>query len=149
MYLFDHYQREEWQIYLNEMPFTSELEDLGFSPTAINEAAEWVKGLYQAIDQLRYLGSQPTSSRLFDPNEQAILDTSCRNFLYYLESLRILNSYTREIVIDRLLALEIGQVELTEVKWVTLMVLYHLPDEKASLACMERLVLAEQVGNIH
>jgi Smg protein len=45
----------------------------------------------------------------------------------YLENVRILSSTQRELVIDRLMALEADEIDIEQVKWVVLMVLFSQP----------------------
>ncbi len=62
--------------------------------------------------------------RIFNSVELSRLDTACRGYLIYLEQIGILSPLQREIVIDRLMALDAGEIDVEQVKWVTLMVLF-------------------------
>ena len=59
---------------------------------------------------------------MFDAREQARLDSDCRGYILYLENIGIVNAAQRELVIDRLLALDARQIDIEQVKWVVLMV---------------------------
>ena len=52
--------------------------------------------------------------RIFDPSEQARLDADCRGYILYLENIGILSSAQRELVIDRLLALDSRQIDIEQ-----------------------------------
>ena len=57
-----------------------------------------------------------------------------------LEASGILAPEQREIVIDRLLALDSEEIDIEQVKWVVLMVLSSQPDQEQAYARMEDLV---------
>jgi Uncharacterized protein conserved in bacteria len=78
--------------------------------------------------------------RVFDAAEQARLDTDCRGYILYLENIGILNAAQRERVIDRLLALDAAQIDIEQVKWVVLMVLFSQPGQESAYQRMEDLV---------
>ena len=56
---------------------------------------------------------------------------------------------SRELVIDRVMALESEEIDLDQLKWVVLMVLFNQPGSEAAFAWMEDLVLDEVVGQLH
>jgi Smg protein len=113
-----------------------ELERAGFSEREVDRALEWLEQL--SADPQR-AGSVPTprAMRIFDPSEQARLDTDCRGYILYLENIGILNASQRELVIDRLLALDARQIDIEQVKWVVLMVLFSQPGQENAYLRME------------
>ena len=52
----------------------------------------------------------------------------------------ILDAQRRELVLDRLLALDAEEITLEDVKWVVLMVLFNQPGQEANYAWMEDLM---------
>ena len=68
------------------------------------------------------------------------MDTACRGLLLALEQSGILSPGQREIVIERLLALDTEELGLEQVRWVVLMVLSSQPGQEAACARMEDLV---------
>jgi Smg protein len=77
---------------------------------------------------------------VFIESETDRLDTACRDFLMYLSNTGILDAQRRELVLDRLMALESDEINLEDVKWVVLMVLFNQPGQEASYAWMEDLM---------
>ena len=67
----------------------------------------------------------------------------------YLEQIRILSPPQREILIDRLLALETPDIDVEQIKWVVLMVLFSQPGQELAYARMEDLVFEEGDAQIH
>lgn len=96
-------------------------------------------------------GATPTSRaiRVFDPREQARLDTDCRGYILYLENIGILNASQRELVIDRLLALDTRHIDIEQVKWVVLMVLFSQPGQESAYLRMEDLVFDNRLDAVH
>ena len=70
--------------------------------------------------------------RIFDTLEQARLDTDCRGYLVYLEHVGILSPTQRELVIDRLMALDGDEIDIEKLKWVVLMVLFSQPGQETA-----------------
>jgi Smg protein len=93
--------------------------------------------------------SASRAMRIFDPSEQARLDTDCRGYILYLENVGILTADQRELVIDRLLALDARQIDIEQVKWVVLMVLFSQPGQESAYLRMEDLVFDDRLDALH
>ena len=91
--------------------------------------------------------SRSRAIRVFDAREQARLDTDCRGYILYLENIGIVNAAQRELVIDRLLALDARQIDIEQVKWVVLMVLFSQPGQESAYLRMEDLVFDNRAGS--
>ena len=87
------------------------------------------------------------SIRVFDAREQVRLDSDCRGYILYLENIGIVNAAQRELVIDRLLALDARQIDIEQVKWVVLMVLFSQPGQENALLRMEDLGIRRSSGS--
>jgi Smg protein len=125
-----------------------ELEKAGYAEGDIERALEWLAGL--AADQGGD-ASQATARaiRVFTGPEQLRLDTDVRGYLLYLENIGILSASQRELVIDRLLALEADEIDIEQVKWVVLMVLFSQPGQEQAYERMEDLVFEERPDAVH
>ena len=55
----------------------------------------------------------------------------------------------REILIDRLLALETPDIDVEQIQWVVLMVLFSQPGQEQAYARMEDMVFEEENGSLH
>src|SRR5690606_20429757 len=123
----------------NRDTLREELERAGFAEREVARALDWLEEL--SVDP-QHRGQIPASRaiRIFDPSEQARLDTDCRGYILYLESVGILSADQRELVIDRLLALDARQIDIEQVKWVVLMVLFSQPGQESAYLRMEDLV---------
>ena len=56
---------------------------------------------------------------------------------------------TTRTVIDRLLALDVKQIDIEQVKWVVLMVLFSQPGQESAYLRMEDLVFEGNVDAVH
>ena len=56
---------------------------------------------------------------------------------------------TREIVIDRLMALDYRDVDLGRLKWVVLIALFNQPNKKSALSLLQDMVLSEAFDVLH
>jgi len=86
---------------------------------------------------------------VFSGSEQVRLDTDVRGYLLHLENLGILSVAQREVVIDRLLALEADDIDIEQLKWVVLMVLFSQPGQENAYQRMEDLVFDERRDAMH
>ncbi len=103
------------------------LSAAGFEEDEISEALEWLAGLRQESGELPApRAPQQGSFRLYAPEETARLDAECRGFLAFLENAGALDAVTRELIIERTLALDGFSVTLHRFKVIVLMVLWQL-----------------------
>ena len=137
IYLFENYMDADEDMNPDPDLLRTELLEAGFPQAEIVKAFDWLDSLadYQAI--------QPVSTpafRVFSALEEAKLDAECRGLLMSLEQSGILTPASRELVIDRVMAINEECLSLENLKWVILMVLFSQPDEEVAFARMENLV---------
>ena len=147
MYLFENYMDEETQMDANQETLKAELVAAGFPEVEIIKAFSWLEGLCR-LRRTGYMFCGP-SMRVFTRQEDARLNIECRGFLVFLEQVGVLDQATRELVIDRVMALGTEEIDLEQLKWVILMVLFNQPGQEAALAWMEDLVFNEMAGKLH
>jgi len=66
--------------------------------------------------------------------------------MLHLEQIGILSATQREVVIDRLMALDGSDIDIEQIKWVVMMVLFSQPGQEQAYARMEDLVFADDPG---
>ncbi len=111
-------------------------------------SGQWLDGL--SGEQLGKVAEATARAvRVFSGQELLRLDTDVRGYLMFLENLRILSGTQRELVIDRLMALEADEIDIEQVKWVVLMVLFSQPGQESAYAQMEDLVFEERSEALH
>jgi Smg protein len=153
LYLFEHYFTEDADLVrdhdsLRSGPLFEELGQAGFSPAEINKAFEW-------LDALASQRPSTTAPRVGGPTrvyfgpELDKLDVECRGFLLFLEQHGILDADQRELVLDRAMALDQDELDLDDLKWVVLMVLFNQPGSEAAYAWMETQMFADEPEPVH
>jgi Smg protein len=140
MYLFENYFYDEPDEQPDRDSMEENLHEAGFSNGEIDKAFEWLDGLAEQRFQPDFKMQTYEPFRVFIESETERLDTACRDFLMYLSNTGILDAQRRELVLDRLMALESEEITLEDVKWVVLMVLFNQPGQEANYAWMEDLM---------
>ena len=149
MYLFETYIDAEEEPDSDQNELRDELSRAGFGDTEIDRALDWLDGLTDNHERFIYNPQTAHGTRLYNDFEAERLDVGCRGFITYLEQIGILSPPQREILIDRLLALETADIDVEQVKWVVLMVLFSQPGQELAYARMEDLVFDEGETQLH
>ena len=150
MYLFENYMDSDVEFNPDQESLRAELVEAGFPQGEISKAFTWLEGLTEQQQNLPPQSLVASRSiRIFTPLEAEKLDMECRGFLLFLEQVGVLDTATRELVIDRVMALETEDIDLEQLKWVVLMVLFNQPGQEAAFAWMEDLVFNEMGGYLH
>lgn len=148
LYLFENYMYDDGEVEHDQESLREELQRAGFRNSEIRKAFDWLEGLATLPGKITSENSIQ-SIRLYSEKESERLDSECRGFILFLEQMGVLDHATREMVIDRVMALESDDVDLDQLKWVVLMVLFNQPGYEAAVAWMEDLVLDEVPGLLH
>jgi len=149
MYLFETYIDAEEEPEPDQNELRDELSRAGFGDSEIDRALEWLDGLTENHESFQYNPQTAHGTRIFNEVETARLDAGCRGFITYLEQIGILSPTQREILLDRLLALETPDIDVEQIKWVVLMVLFSQPGQELAYARMEDLVFDEGDTLLH
>ena len=100
----------------------------------------------EATEEQPHLGS---AVRVYSDRECDKLDSEVRGLLMSLEQNGILDSVSRELVIDRLLAIDHPQVLAEDVKWVSLLVLMNRPGREDAFTQVEDMLYNEEPVYLH
>lgn len=149
MYLFENYMDDDDQLSFDQESLKLELLAAGFPSGEISKAFDWLEGLAEQQLIAEASTHKKLSTRVYLAEECEKLDVECRGFLLFLEQVGVLDTLSRELVIDRVMALDIDEFSLEQLKWVILMVLFNQPGQEAAFAWMEDLVYDEMVGHLH
>ena len=148
IYVFDRYMLDEVPEVPEREDLARQLEGAGFTQHNVERALDWLADLACVRDALPLEGSGP-AVRIFCEGETSRLSTECRGFLLTLERMAILSPQQREVVIERMLALDADELDTEQLKWVVLMVLSSQPDQEHAFARLEDLVVATPTGVPH
>ena len=153
MYLFENLVHNETEYRVDHDELTDELIRAGFHLDEIYKALSWLEKLakLQETDSDSYIEKTktPNSTRIFTFEEQQRLDLQCRGFLLFLEQVNVLDTGTREMVMDRVMEIETQEFCLEDLKWVVLMVLFNVPGSEHAYEQMEDLLFEEMDGVLH
>lgn len=155
LYVFDRYMIDEAPEVPEREILAQDLASAGFGEDNVERALDWLADL--AGERHRPMLPAPPEGtprqkpaiRIYSSAESARLSVECRGLLISLEEVGILNATQRELVIDRLLALDGEDLTLEQVRWVVLMVLSSQPGQEQACARMETLVLDADPGSTH
>lgn len=141
IYVFDRYMLSDGPEVPERDELAQDLERAGFEQANVERALDWLADLAGERNQeLSAAASTQSSMRVFTDSELARLSAECRGYLMSLERTGILSALQREIVIDRLLALESEELDVEQLKWVVLMVLSSQPGAEIACSRMEDIV---------
>jgi Smg protein len=158
IYVFDRYMFDEAPEVPEREALARDLESAGFGEANVERALDWLADLAGQRSRselpampvaMEVSGGLPRALRIYAPSEMARLSADCRGLLLSLEEADILQPTQRELVIDRLLALEVEDLTLEQVRWVVLMVLSSQPGQEHACARMETLVLDADSSAAH
>ncbi len=152
MYLFETYSEQDFEQEPepDQSVLREELLQAGFGEPEVDHALDWLEGLSaRQGDEPFSAPPAERSVRLFNAFELSRLDAQCRGYILYLEQIGILTPAQRELVIDRLVALGPGDIDVEQIKWVVLMVLFSQPGQETAFARMEDLVFEENTGMVN
>jgi len=150
MYLFDNYFEDYYEMNTDQESLKFELLQAGFGDVQVDKAFDWLDGLTLQKGFIKTEAmAENRTLRLFTEAETDKLDTECRGFILFLEHSGVLDAVDREVVIDRLMALESNDISLQQLKWVVLMVLLNQPGKEAAFTWMEDIVLDDVNTLLH
>jgi Smg protein len=149
IYVFDRYMLAELETVPEREELAQDLTDAGFPGDQVERALDWLADLACERDRPDLDAARPSAMRIFTEEELARLPVDCRGYLLALERSGILSSQQREIVIERLLALDAAELDVDQLKWVVLMVLSSQPGEELACSRMEGLMFDPETERPH
>jgi Smg protein len=140
VYLFENYFHGAPDTVHDRDSLQGELIEAGFDTIQIGKAFDWLLELQS--DRVAQVPAPATGPvRVYASEELDRLSSQCIGFLMRLEAHGVLDAESRERVLERAWALEQSQIELEDLKWVVLLVLFNEPGREAEFAWMETQVL--------
>jgi Smg protein len=152
IYVFDRYMLEEAPEVPQREDLARDLAYVGFTHDNVERALDWLVDLATVRERALVdpeIDRGGPAVRIFAEGELTRLSTECRGFLLTLERLGVLQPLQREIVIDRMLALDADELDTEQLKWVVLMVLSSQPGQDLAFQKLEDLVASAQASGPH
>lgn len=149
IYLYENYMDGEGHPPIDQDELEEELSQAGFAGDDVRKALDWLDDLAAGLDIPSYHRPAGGSMRIYNDAECARLDPAAQGLLLFLEQKGILEPVSRELVIDRVLAIDHADVSVDEVKWVVLLVLLNRPGQEVAFYQMEDLVYSDVHAYLH
>jgi len=149
MFMFQSYVEDNEEVELDKESLHKNLSDAGFADQNIERAFAWLEGL-PGVDDTSLINKPTNNSfRLFSEAENLKIGEEGLSFLMFLERLGIYNSEIREHVMDRIMALDTQSVDLSQIRWVVLMILFNTPGNESSYTWLQNLNSEKALPYIH
>ena len=141
IYIYETYMDGDQQVPTDQIIMEEQLLKAGFQEGEITKAFDW-------LDELAWRqgtandGSDPNhaSMRIYTEEEQQRLDIEIRGLLMVLEQNGIISPASRELIIERAMALESAELDSDDIKWISLLVLMNQPGHEAAFTIMQDLI---------
>ena len=149
IFIYENYMDADTQPQ-DQILLEQELSKAGFEKDEIEKAFNWLDELAWRQGSITEAASASRpSNRVYTMEEQQRIDLSTRGMLLYLEQNGILDPVSRELVIERAMALNTLELEADDVKWIVLLVLLNQPGQESAFALMEELIYNGNPEQLH
>ena len=125
---------------------SDELEGAGFADEHVMEALQWLVELRDTPLHNSQQNNAPTI-RIFSDDEKRKINPEIRALLTMMERDEIIDTYIREIIIDRTMALNHENVELRHMKWIMLFILCFSNSPNVRIQKFENVVMMDASSN--
>ena len=152
IYVFDRYMMNEPPDVPEREHLARDLQRVGFTAANVERALDWLTDLafgHEQAAQSVQREDAPRGVRVFSDSELARLSTECRGLLLKLEAAHVLTPQQRELVIERMLALDSDDSDTETLKWVVLMVLSSQPGQELAVEQLGGLITDVRLSAPH
>jgi Smg protein len=150
IYLFENFMTSEKIDFEPESQEISiRLEDAGFETNDVVKAMQWVLELKENVMAVAS-NDYNSSIRIFSVDEQFKISPAIRHTLYCMERDEVITPAIRELIIDRVMALDLEEVQVDQLKWIMLFVLCFQGQMPVQVRRLEDVILLDsQNGTLH
>jgi Smg protein len=142
VYLFENYRTP--QLFPETDALAKKLTTVGFDEDDVDQAIDWLLGLASATQNIRLVShASDDSTRVYAEQERAQLGDEAIAFLSYLDAAGELANPHRELIIERALAVGESPLPTSQLRIITLMVLWSQEVEFGGLL-MDELLAGEK-----
>lgn len=89
------------------------------------------------------------STRIYSDEENEIFNVSCKGFILFLEQKKLLNISIREIIIARAIALNSIKLNLDDLQWISLIIIFNFCYDNFSYKKIKQLILDNKNYILH
>ena len=149
IYIYENYMGSDENMPHDQIMLEEELAEAGFPTSEIQKAFDWLDDLARHQITLNENPASSPSMRMFTPSEQQRLDLDARGLLLSLEQNGLLDKTSRELVIERAMALDEEHFNSEDIKWIVLLVLMNQPGKESAFAQIEEMIYNNPAENLH
>ena len=150
MYLFENYFSEPLEEKPDQRALENELLEAGFAGPKVRKAFTWLENLSEQQSEGRPRATpSPDSVRVLTSAEAHKLTPDARGFLTFLQDTGVIDAGTRELVIERIMALDSQEIDTEDLSWVLLMILHNRPDQEGAYVWVEDMIFDRLDGVFH
>ncbi|MDH3646414.1 MAG: DUF494 domain-containing protein [Gammaproteobacteria bacterium] len=149
MYLFEAFADADTEPEADRNVLRGELLRAGFEEPNVDKAFAWLDELNENDAPETGVPYAANAVRVFSDSETARLGVDAVGYLMHLQHVVILSPSQLEIVMDRLMALGDTDIDMEQIKWIVLIVLYSQSDQHEEYARMENLVFEDNPASLH
>ncbi|MGD2118157.1 MAG: DUF494 domain-containing protein [Chromatiales bacterium] len=149
IYIYENYMEGDENIPPDQIMLEEELAQAGFPAAEIKKAFDWLDDLARHQVSMNQNPISNPSMRMFTANEQQRLDLEARGLLLTLEQSGLLDNTSRELVIERAMALDEDHFSSEDIKWIALLVLMNQPGKEMAFAQMEDMIYNGPAEHLH
>jgi Smg protein len=108
-----------------------ELSAAGFEQSDISGAVNWFHEMKSMLVKTPAVYTQmQTGTRVFTDAEFEKISTESFSFILFLLQAKVLNDVEFDLIIDRAMALKQKQINIEEIRWITMLALWNEGREK-------------------
>jgi len=123
LHISKHYNSDS--AWANRSPeLIDELQKKGFELKLINKSLDWLVSLINTKVNLEAMPPDRSTLRIFSQEEEVYFDSSGINFILSLQAHEVLDTLTRELVIQQALLLQLESITIPIIKGVVALVLF-------------------------
>lgn len=151
LYVFENYPRLDEIDDDKHQEISDEMQKAGFEKTDVERVLNWFRNLNQQRQLLinSSLSKDTSSHRVFARRERDCLTPEARSRLLQLQQQGYIDTVTRELVLDRVIALDESMLDASEIDWLVLVVMFQDNSQAHQMRLMEDMVLQGEPSVSH
>ncbi len=149
IYIYENYMGSDDNIPSDQVMLEEELAQAGFPGDEIKKAFDWLDDLARNQIVMNAVPSSDLTMRMYTDDELARIDMESRGLLLTLEHNGLLDQVTRELVIERTMALNEAHITSEDVRWIVLLVLMNQPGKEMAFAQIEDMIYNNTIELLH
>ena len=145
--MFENFMHRDLETASAEL-LVGELELAGYPKADIEKALVWFSELSDEQPDVTNVNLESKNAvRVYHIVEKQKLGRRCLGYLTFMVQAQIITPQQRETILDRALAVEHKRIDIDQLKWITMMVLFHQADrpteDSEAILWMQNLIFAE------